>query len=67
MKILVTGGTGLIGKAIQEISKEYIDFEFIFLSSVLCDLTKFNITSEENNDLRNGNLTISFFLAFNKI
>jgi GDP-L-fucose synthase len=44
MKILVTGGTGLIGKAIQEISKEYIDYEFIFQSSVSCDLTKFNST-----------------------
>jgi GDP-L-fucose synthase len=44
MIILVTGGTGLIGKAIQEISKEYIDFEFIFLSSKCCDLKDFNST-----------------------
>ena len=44
MKILVTGGTGLIGKAIEEISINYPDFEFIFLSSKLCDLTNFNST-----------------------
>jgi NAD dependent epimerase/dehydratase family enzyme len=33
MKILVTGGTGLVGKAIEEISHEY-NHEFIFLSSI---------------------------------
>jgi GDP-L-fucose synthase len=37
MKILVTGGTGLVGHGIQSICKEY-DHEFIFLSSKDCDL-----------------------------
>ena len=37
MKILVTGGTGLVGHGIQSICKDY-DHEFIFLSSKDCDL-----------------------------
>jgi GDP-L-fucose synthase len=37
MKILVTGGTGLVGHGIQSICKDY-DYEFIFLSSKDCDL-----------------------------
>jgi GDP-L-fucose synthase len=43
MKILVTGGTGLVGKAIEEISHEY-NHEFIFLSSINCDLTNYEKT-----------------------
>lgn len=36
--ILVTGGTGLVGKAIQSISKNY-NYNFVFSSSVDYDLT----------------------------
>lgn len=42
-KILVTGGTGLIGKAIQKISSNY-HYEFIFIGSKDCDLTNFDET-----------------------
>ncbi len=37
-KILVTGGTGLVGKGIESICNEYKDIEFIFLSSKDCNL-----------------------------
>ena len=37
MKILVTGGSGLVGKALNEISKNY-NFKFYFLTSKDCDL-----------------------------
>lgn len=40
MKILVTGGTGLVGKAIENISNKY-NYEFVFLSSKDCDLTDY--------------------------
>lgn len=43
MKILVTGGSGLVGKAIQEISKHY-NYEFIFISSGDYDLTNYDKT-----------------------
>ena len=43
LKILVTGGTGLIGKAIQKISNNY-HYEFIFIGSNDCDLTNFDET-----------------------
>lgn len=43
LKILVTGGTGLIGKAIQKISSNY-HYEFIFIGSKDCDLTNFDET-----------------------
>lgn len=43
LKILVTGGTGLIGKAIQKISNNY-HYEFIFIGSKDCDLTNFDET-----------------------
>ena len=44
-KILVTGGTGLVGKAIQKYS-DFIEtgYEYIFLSSKDCDLTSYNET-----------------------
>lgn len=41
MKILVTGGTGLVGEALQRISKNNSIYEFVFLGSNHCDLTKF--------------------------
>ncbi len=46
-KILVTGGQGLVGKAIQKISEEYRKkYQFHFLSSKECDLTDWNSISE---------------------
>ena len=42
-KILVTGGTGLVGKAIEKISNNY-NYQFVFLSSKDCDLTNLNET-----------------------
>jgi GDP-L-fucose synthase len=43
MKILVTGGSGLVGKAIEKISINY-QYDFIFISSKDCDLTNFQQT-----------------------
>ena len=43
MKILVTGGTGLVGSAIRSISKNY-NYEFVFLSKKDCDLLDYNET-----------------------
>lgn len=43
MKILVTGGSGLVGYAIKTIKNNY-DFDFIFISSKDCDLTNFQHT-----------------------
>ena len=43
-KILVTGGTGLIGKAIQAIQSQCPESEFVFWNSKDCDLTKENET-----------------------
>ena len=37
--ILVTGGTGMVGNAIREISKNYSDYKFIYISSEEYDLT----------------------------
>jgi GDP-L-fucose synthase len=42
-KILVTGGSGLVGSAIKTISKNY-DYEFFFISSKDCDLTDYTST-----------------------
>ncbi len=41
MKILVTGGSGLVGNAIRNISEKYENYEFIFLSSKHCNLTDY--------------------------
>jgi GDP-L-fucose synthase len=43
--ILVTGGSGLVGSAIKQISKEY-QYNFVFLTSELCDLTDYSQTKE---------------------
>ncbi len=40
MKILVTGGSGLVGSAIQSIQSDY-NFDFIFMTSKDCDLTDY--------------------------
>jgi len=42
MKILVTGGTGLVGNAINEIHNQYNNYKFIFLSSKDGDLCIIN-------------------------
>jgi GDP-L-fucose synthase len=42
-KILVTGGSGLVGNAIKTIANNY-DYEFIYLSSKDCDLTNYSNT-----------------------
>ena len=42
IKILVTGGSGLVGSAIKEISINYKHkYQFIFMSSKNCDLTNY--------------------------
>ena len=38
MKILVTGGTGLVGTAIKKIHKKYPKYQFFFISSQDCNL-----------------------------
>ena len=43
MRILVTGGSGLIGRALQEES-ENSEHEWIFSNSSLCDLTDYTQT-----------------------
>ena len=43
-KILVTGGSGLVGSGINEIKKVNCRYEFILLSSKDCDLSKYDET-----------------------
>lgn len=45
MKLLVTGGSGLVGCALKSISSHY-EYETIFLSSRDCNLTNYNDTVE---------------------
>jgi GDP-L-fucose synthase len=45
MKILVTGGTGLVGTAIQSIKNDY-NYDYSFLSSKECDLTNYDETKK---------------------
>ena len=42
-KVLVTGGSGLVGKAIENISQEY-NYEFFFISSKDCNLLEYKET-----------------------
>lgn len=44
MKVLVTGGTGLVGSALKSISGDYDNYTFFFLSSKDCDLTNYEKT-----------------------
>jgi GDP-L-fucose synthase len=44
-KILVTGGTGLVGKAIDNIKSNY-NYKFIFIGSKDCNLTNLVETKE---------------------
>lgn len=46
MRILITGGSGLVGKSIQDISTSYPMHEFIFLSSKDVDLRKEKETTD---------------------
>ena len=44
-KVLVTGGNGLVGRAIQNVyQQKYKSYQFIFLSSKDCDLTNIEET-----------------------
>lgn len=61
MKIVVTGGTGLVGKAIQSIQDNY-NHTFIFMSSKDCDLTNYHDTY---NYLSNIQPNIVIHLAAN--
>lgn len=44
MTILVTGGTGMVGSAIQEISPDHSNYNFVFISSKDYDLTNIEST-----------------------
>ena len=52
MKVLVTGGTGLVGSAIKKISDDYDNYTFFFISSKNCDLTNYERTKELFERLR---------------
>jgi GDP-L-fucose synthase len=43
-RVIVTGGSGLVGKAIESIAKEYEDYDFIFLSSKDINLLNYEST-----------------------
>jgi GDP-L-fucose synthase len=45
-QILVTGGSGLVGRAIQNISNHFLDYNFIFINSSSYDLTDINQTKQ---------------------
>ena len=44
MKVLVTGGTGLVGSALESISQKYNKYDFLFISSKDCDLSSYEET-----------------------
>ena len=46
MNILITGGSGLVGRALQEIQKDYNQHRFYFLSSQDVDLTNYQQSKE---------------------
>ena len=46
MKILITGGSGLVGSAIKSLSKNNDKHQFIFLNSKDCDLKNFEDTNK---------------------
>jgi GDP-L-fucose synthase len=52
MTILVTGGTGMVGSAINEISNDHSNYDFVFISSKDYDLT--NMESTNNMFLRHN-------------
>lgn len=45
MKVVITGGTGMVGSAIKSISDKY-NYQFVFLSSKDCDLTNYESTKK---------------------
>ena len=51
MKILVTGGSGLVGSALQSISMNY-HYNFTFVSSSDCDLTNYQDTLQLFNNIK---------------
>ena len=53
MKLLITGGSGMVGYGLKNIIKDS-DYETIFMSSKMCDLT-------------NEKATIDFFMKENLI
>ena len=48
MNILVTGGSGLVGQALQVIQTNYPQYKFHFLSSQDADLTNYQQVSTVN-------------------
>jgi len=48
--VLVTGGSGMVGNAIREISKEYSEYSFIYVSSKDYDLTDMESTKKMFSD-----------------
>lgn len=51
MKVLVTGGTGLVGYSLQKIAKD-IEYEFIFWGSDNCNLLNFPELCEKLNEIK---------------
>ena len=51
MKILVTGGSGLVGQALKSISTNY-NYDFVFISSKDCDLTNYQDTVKLFNKIK---------------
>jgi GDP-L-fucose synthase len=49
IKIIITGGSGLVGTALNTISKNYSKYEFIFMSHTDCDLTDIEQTRKYFN------------------
>ena len=50
--VLVTGGNGLVGSAINIISKNYSNYKFIFMSSKDCDLINWEQTIKYFNNIK---------------
>lgn len=51
-KIIVTGGTGLVGSALNSIRSEYPERQFVFLSSKDCNLTMLNDFVDLTNSIK---------------
>lgn len=62
MKVLVTGGSGMIGQNIKEMIEDYGNHEFVFLSSKDCDLTN---RYETQCYFQDGNFDFIIHLAAN--
>jgi GDP-L-fucose synthase len=45
-KILVTGGSGLLGNGIRAVANQYPDREFVFIGSNDCDLTRLDASNQ---------------------